>query len=185
MTDGRGGRALSWRALLRPTRANILLDMADPLPPPGPNHYAARRARWLASPRTPSQPRRIHPSHLRLQRLLNNSDPHSDPVWNRGIDQVWRGLVKGNKLKHRLPMSLVVCTPVSSPLSSRNPSPGKGHPRCLAPRPRNVARRCSSSGLGRLSHRRIYRHPLAVWPCARQPVYRATLVWYTYSLLCS
>lgn len=116
MTDGRGGQGLSWRVLLVQPRANILLDMADPLPPPGPNHYAARRARWLASPDSPPRPRRTPPPHARLQRLLSHPDPHSDPVWNRGIDQVWKGLVKGNRLKHRLPMSLVVCTPPIPPL---------------------------------------------------------------------
>ncbi|KAG8218650.1 hypothetical protein J3R82DRAFT_4315 [Butyriboletus roseoflavus] len=82
--------------------------MADQLPPPGPDHYAARRARWLAPPHTPQNTRRTPPSHARLQRLLNNPDPHSDPVWNRGIDQVWKGLDKGNRLKHRLPMNLVI-----------------------------------------------------------------------------
>ncbi|KAH0839936.1 hypothetical protein J3R83DRAFT_890 [Lanmaoa asiatica] len=81
--------------------------MAHQLPPPGPVHYAARRARWLASPDSPP-PLRTPPSHARLQRLLNHPDPHSDPVWNRGIDQVWKGLIKGNRLKHRLPMSLVI-----------------------------------------------------------------------------
>lgn len=152
--------------------------MADPLPPPGPDHYAARRARWLASPHTPPQPRRTPPSHARLQRLLNNPDPHSDPVWNRGIDQVWKGLDKGNRLKHRLPMSLVVRAPVLSPLSRRNPSPDKGHPRRLAPRPRNLAGRRIGPGLGRVAHCHIHHQPLAVWPCAKQP----TLVRWTCSL---
>ena len=92
-------------------RANLPPDMALLLPPPGPAHYAARRARWLAAPDTHTPPRRTPPSHARLQRLLSQPDPHSDPVWNRGIDQVWNGLSKGNRLKHRLPMSLVVRAP--------------------------------------------------------------------------
>ncbi|KAF8557022.1 hypothetical protein OG21DRAFT_1407998 [Imleria badia] len=81
--------------------------MALPLPPPGPDHYTARRSRWLAAP-----DRHTHPpapqSHARLQRLLNHPDPHSDPVWNRGINQVWEGFKNGSRLKHRLPMSLVI-----------------------------------------------------------------------------
>ncbi|KAN0097446.1 hypothetical protein V8E55_001892 [Tylopilus felleus] len=82
--------------------------MAHPLPPPGPDHYTARRARWLAPPDAPPGTRHVPHTPARLQRLLNHSDLHTDQVWNRGIDQVWNGLIKGKKLKHRLPMSLVI-----------------------------------------------------------------------------
>ncbi|KAI9574665.1 hypothetical protein HD554DRAFT_2182059 [Boletus coccyginus] len=82
--------------------------MALPLPPPGPDHYAARRARWLASPPAHTPPRHISPSLPRLQHLLSHPAPHTDPAWSRGIDQVWDGLAKGKRLKHRLPMSLVI-----------------------------------------------------------------------------
>ena len=96
-------------------RENLLLDMAHPLPPPGPDHYAARRARWLTPTDTQPHPRHVPRSHVRLQRLLSQPDPHRDQVWKRGIDQVWDGLVNGNRLKHRLPMSLVVCTRLALP----------------------------------------------------------------------
>ncbi|KAF8138480.1 hypothetical protein EV363DRAFT_1252136 [Boletus edulis] len=82
--------------------------MALPLPPPGPDHYTARRARWLASTDTLPPPRHVPQPHARLQCLLNHPDPHTDPVWNHGIDKVWNGLAKGNRLKHRLPMDLVI-----------------------------------------------------------------------------
>ncbi|KAG9317472.1 hypothetical protein JVU11DRAFT_1674 [Chiua virens] len=81
--------------------------MALPLPPPGPDHYAARRARWITTaPHHP--PIDTHPSHSRLHRLLSTPDTHTDHIWHRGVDQVWNAFGKGNKLKHPLPMSLVI-----------------------------------------------------------------------------
>ncbi|KAF8238849.1 hypothetical protein L208DRAFT_1049139, partial [Tricholoma matsutake] len=86
---------------------------ASQLPPPGPDHYLARRKLWL----TPRQGRHIVESSQiesstslqRLERLLDF--PHaaeSDEVWNGGIESIWKGLNAGGKFKRRLPMALII-----------------------------------------------------------------------------
>ncbi|KAF9226625.1 hypothetical protein BS17DRAFT_806727 [Gyrodon lividus] len=88
-------------------RPNFLAN-ATTLPPPGPAHYAARRIRWLAPTNKPqSSPRSA--SHLRLERLLRKPDAvRNDEAWKGGVVTVWKGLMNGNKLRQRLPMSLVI-----------------------------------------------------------------------------
>jgi hypothetical protein len=78
------------------------------LPPPGPAHYAARRALWL----TPTKvPRHSPPSssRQRLEHLLSEKDAvNNEEAWKNGIEKVWKGLVNGGRLKRSLPLSLVV-----------------------------------------------------------------------------
>ena len=78
------------------------------LPPPGPAHYAARRALWL----TPTKvPRRSPPSssRQRLEQILNQPGAvNNEEAWKGGIEKVWKGLVNGGRLKRSLPLSLVV-----------------------------------------------------------------------------
>ncbi|EIW82346.1 hypothetical protein CONPUDRAFT_38682, partial [Coniophora puteana RWD-64-598 SS2] len=78
------------------------------LPPPGPEHYAARRARWL----TPSkQARRNHSStsYQKLEKLLARPGAAQSPeVWKGGVEKVWKCLVAGGRLKRSLPMPLVI-----------------------------------------------------------------------------
>lgn len=85
---------------------------ASHLPPPGPAHYAARRALWLA-PRGSSSPRHSETSssRKRLEMLLNSPNAvNNDQVWKGGVEKVWRGLNAGGSLKRMLPMGLVVST---------------------------------------------------------------------------
>jgi hypothetical protein len=80
------------------------------LPPPGPAHYAARRALWLApAPEAPLPPM-PSTSRQRLEHLLSMPGAvESEEVWKGGVEKVWKGLVAGGRLKRRLPMNLVVC----------------------------------------------------------------------------
>ncbi|KIY49384.1 hypothetical protein FISHEDRAFT_15941, partial [Fistulina hepatica ATCC 64428] len=81
------------------------------LPPPGPSHYAARRALWLKSSSNESPCPRREPSTScrRLERLLLSPDAvRDDTVWKNGIERVWRGLNAGKNLRHRLPLDLVI-----------------------------------------------------------------------------
>ena len=79
------------------------------LPPPGADHFAARRALWWEPGTNPPNATEPNPSRGRLESLL--AEPaalEDDRVWNAGLDRVWRGLTGGAKLKHRLPLALVV-----------------------------------------------------------------------------
>ncbi|KAF9247363.1 hypothetical protein BU15DRAFT_26258, partial [Melanogaster broomeanus] len=80
------------------------------LPPPGPTHYAFRRACWLAAPTNePKHPPPKTASRLKLERLLCKPDAaRSDESWRGGVDTVWKKLTSGRKLRHRLPVSLVI-----------------------------------------------------------------------------
>ena len=79
------------------------------LPPPGADHFAARRALWWTpGPNSPS-PTEANSSRRRLEALLAHPDAlEDDAVWEAGVDRVWRGLIGGAKLKHRLPLPLIV-----------------------------------------------------------------------------
>ncbi|GLB33974.1 hypothetical protein LshimejAT787_0108580 [Lyophyllum shimeji] len=80
------------------------------LPPPGPDHYAARRRLWLASrPNLQHAPVVPSTSRRRLEHIL--SAPHAvedDDVWRNGVAKVWNTLSAGGRLKRRLPMALIV-----------------------------------------------------------------------------
>lgn len=91
----------------RSTSSSLISSNPD-LPPPGPAHYAARRALWL----TPTNiPRRCSPSssRQRLEHVLSEQGAvNSEQAWKNGIEKVWKGLVNGGRLKRSLPLSLVV-----------------------------------------------------------------------------
>lgn len=79
------------------------------LPPPGPAHYAARRALWLKPRLAAPRPPEPSTSRDRLTTLLNMPNAiNNDQVWKAGIEKVWKGLNDGGLLKRRLPMELVV-----------------------------------------------------------------------------
>lgn len=78
------------------------------LPPPGPAHYAVRRALWLTPTKAPEHAP-SSPSRLRLEQLLSQPGAaRSDEAWKGGIQKVWKGLVGGGRLRRRLPMNLVI-----------------------------------------------------------------------------
>ncbi|KAF9464380.1 hypothetical protein BDZ94DRAFT_1161945 [Collybia nuda] len=80
------------------------------LPPPGPDYYVARRALWL-TPRCPATPRSPEPStsRKRLEKILSSPNAvESEAAWKNGIEDVWKGLSGGGRLKRRLPMSLII-----------------------------------------------------------------------------
>jgi hypothetical protein len=81
------------------------------LPPPGPAHYLARRALWLAPAPEPPLPPVPSTSRQRLEQLLSIPGAvENEEVWKAGVEKVWKGLVAGGRLKRRLPMNLVVCS---------------------------------------------------------------------------
>ncbi|KAI0368098.1 hypothetical protein BV20DRAFT_948875 [Pilatotrama ljubarskyi] len=79
------------------------------LPPPGPELFQVRRALWrtpMSNPPTPTEP---NASRLRLENLLALPDAlESDDTWAAGLDRVWHGLIGGARLRHRLPLALVI-----------------------------------------------------------------------------
>ncbi|KAI0774104.1 hypothetical protein C8Q74DRAFT_809691 [Fomes fomentarius] len=79
------------------------------LPLPGVDHFAARRTLWWTpGPNEPS-PTEANSSRRRLEALLAHPGAlEDDDIWEAGVDRVWRGLVNGAKLKHRLPLALVI-----------------------------------------------------------------------------
>jgi hypothetical protein len=83
----------------------------QPMPPPGPDFYNARRQLWLAPRPGGSQPFSSLPApRADLEGLLRTEEAlYTDSRWNKGIGKVWTRLSKGAHLKYRLPMDLVVC----------------------------------------------------------------------------
>ncbi|KAH7931221.1 hypothetical protein BV22DRAFT_983577, partial [Leucogyrophana mollusca] len=78
------------------------------LPPPGPEHYAARRALWLTPTKLPQRSSQSS-SRQRLEQLLSPPGAvRSEEAWRGGVEKVWKGLVAGGRLKRRLPMTLVI-----------------------------------------------------------------------------
>jgi hypothetical protein len=89
------------------------------LPPPGPDHFAARRALWLKPTAASRLGQAPSTSCVRLENLLE--DPGAlerSAVWDAGLNKVWRGLVGGGRLKNFLPLRVVVW--ILSYVSSRS-----------------------------------------------------------------
>lgn len=79
------------------------------MPEPGLNYFYARRALWLQPPAIPPTPVSPSPSRVKLEALLNQPGAvESEEVWKAGLKNVWKGLVGGNQLRKRLPLSIVV-----------------------------------------------------------------------------
>ncbi|ETW83825.1 hypothetical protein HETIRDRAFT_449454 [Heterobasidion irregulare TC 32-1] len=93
-----------------PSAFEKLLASED-LPPPGPDHFHARRALWLTPlsvPRPPSPPSASE-AHTRLEELLNKPGAlENNDVWQAGLGKVWKSLVSGGRLKQLLPLKLVI-----------------------------------------------------------------------------
>lgn len=79
------------------------------MPPPGPSYYRERRALWLEQPAVMPRPVSPSPSRIKLEALLNQPGAvENEDVWKAGLKNVWKGLVGGNQLRKRLPLSIVV-----------------------------------------------------------------------------
>ncbi|TBU64073.1 hypothetical protein BD310DRAFT_915294 [Dichomitus squalens] len=79
------------------------------LPPPGNEHFIARRALWRTPGSNPPCPTEPNASRKRLEALLAQPDAlEDDGVWDAGVNRVWDGLIAGARLKHRLPLALVL-----------------------------------------------------------------------------
>ncbi|KAI0326668.1 hypothetical protein GY45DRAFT_1328624 [Cubamyces sp. BRFM 1775] len=82
---------------------------AAELPPPGPELFHVRRTLWCTP--GPNPPARTEPTapRVRLETLLAVPGAvEDDNTWDAGLDRVWDGLVGGVRLKHRLPLALVI-----------------------------------------------------------------------------
>lgn len=84
------------------------------MPPPGPEYYRARRQLWLTprpdKSRNTSRSQHVSTSRTKLEKTLQTPGAvYSDSSWRSGIEKVWKGLSRGECLKYRLPLSLIVC----------------------------------------------------------------------------
>jgi hypothetical protein len=86
---------------------NLLADAG--LPPPGPGHFAARRALWTKPTDASRLDQAPPPSRVRLESLLGRPGALESPeIWDGGLSKIWKGLVGGGKLKNSLPLRVVV-----------------------------------------------------------------------------
>jgi len=79
------------------------------MPEPGVDYFYARRVLWLLTPPVEPRPISPSPSRIKLEALLNQPGAvESEEVWKAGLKNVWKGLVGGNQLRKRLPLSIVL-----------------------------------------------------------------------------
>lgn len=84
----------------------LLLEAAD-LPEPGPAHFAARQRLWRVPRPHASSARPQHPVFERfLKRRGGRID--SDETWHAGLEQVWKGITSGAKLKQNMPLGYLI-----------------------------------------------------------------------------
>ncbi|EJD01628.1 uncharacterized protein FOMMEDRAFT_88918, partial [Fomitiporia mediterranea MF3/22] len=82
---------------------------AATLPEPGLSYFERRRAIWTTSPPNPPEPSSPSPSRIKLEALLSQQGAvESEEVWRAGLKNVWKGLVGGNQLRKRLPLTIVL-----------------------------------------------------------------------------
>ncbi|KAL1738647.1 hypothetical protein HDZ31DRAFT_50660 [Schizophyllum fasciatum] len=85
-----------------------------PMPPPGPEFFAARRALWISDwkkteskSRTPSTP----PSSARQRLEQQTASPdviYNDQVWAAHLQKIWKSLAAGDRFKYPMPLRIVV-----------------------------------------------------------------------------
>ncbi|KAF9569090.1 hypothetical protein CPC08DRAFT_598977, partial [Agrocybe pediades] len=84
------------------------LLQSSSLPAPGPEYYAARRRLWL-TPRGNPRPPPESPTRRRLEDLMNLPDAvQSKEIWDNHIQQIWKGISTGGRLKLTLPLNLII-----------------------------------------------------------------------------
>ncbi|PCH41507.1 hypothetical protein WOLCODRAFT_137435 [Wolfiporia cocos MD-104 SS10] len=83
---------------------------ATTMPPPGPDHFNARRAVWCKARPDRTQPTDTTGQRERLEAVLNQEGAvESDDVWEvQGVKQAWSRIMDGRRLRQRLPLRVVV-----------------------------------------------------------------------------
>lgn len=82
---------------------------ATDTPSSGPELFHVRRELWREPTQYLPDPAQPNASRRRLENIMATPGAlESDETWGAGIDRVWNGLVGGARLKHRLPLALVV-----------------------------------------------------------------------------
>jgi hypothetical protein len=82
----------------------------------GPELYHTRRKAWTSpkvnlDPTDNTRPLVTESQFTqRLEQLLSGPEDS----WNNSLETIWNGLSRGNKLKHTLPLSTVVCAQFES-----------------------------------------------------------------------
>jgi hypothetical protein len=89
------------------------------LPPPGPDHFVARRALWTKPTAASRLDQATSTSCVRLEGLLDQPGALESPdVWDAGLSNIWKSLVGGGRLKSFLPLRAVVCDISACPFVS-------------------------------------------------------------------
>jgi hypothetical protein len=92
-----------------PTSTLIHVPAHADLPPPGPDHFAARRALWTKHTAASRLGQAPSTSCVRLESLLDEPGALERPdVWDAGLKKVWKGLIGGGRFKNFLPLRAVV-----------------------------------------------------------------------------
>jgi hypothetical protein len=83
----------------------------------GPLYWERRRAEWLAQnpnqssnqSNTPTATEKAASARARLEALLAEPGAEEDElIWNDSINAIWKGLVRGDRLKKNLPLPVIV-----------------------------------------------------------------------------
>ncbi|TRM68098.1 hypothetical protein BD626DRAFT_480788 [Schizophyllum amplum] len=85
-----------------------------PMPPPGPEYYAARRALWNSDWKaSESREPRTLPAATNARRRLEEQTAspdviYNDQVWATNLQKIWKSLGSGDRFKYPMPLRVVV-----------------------------------------------------------------------------
>ncbi|KAI5893873.1 uncharacterized protein SCHCODRAFT_02623010 [Schizophyllum commune H4-8] len=85
-----------------------------PMPPPGPDYFAARRALWNSDWKKAESKRRTPPpppssARQRLEQQTASPDViYNDQVWAAHLQKIWKSLAAGDRFKYPMPLRIVV-----------------------------------------------------------------------------
>jgi hypothetical protein len=89
------------------------------LPPPGPDHFVARRALWTRPTAASRLDQATSPSCVKLEGLLDQPGALESPdIWDAGLSNIWKSLIAGGRLRSFLPLRAVVCDMSAYPFVS-------------------------------------------------------------------
>jgi len=90
------------------SRFELLMENSD-LPDPGPEHFKARRALWQTPIPNPSEPQPTSAGRKQLEAILDQDAPlDGDDIWSSRLQEVWKGIVTGQKFKRPLPLRYLI-----------------------------------------------------------------------------